>query len=71
MYRNVVYQTAIGGGALILDKFPRAGNDEKSETQTRKAPISNVKTETETETEGEEAKPGQRRPAASEVEYTA
>ena len=63
---EVVYRTAIGGGAMILDKYPRAGKDEKSETETRQAPISKVKTEGKTK-----AKPGQRRPAATEVEYTA
>ena len=51
---------------MILDKYPRAGKDEKSETKTQQAPISKIKTEGKTW-----AKPGQRRPAASEVEYTA
>ncbi len=63
---DIVYRTAIGGGAMILDKYPRDGKDKKSETETRKAPISNVKTEGKAK-----AKSGQRRPAASEVEYTA
>ena len=63
---DVVYRTAIGGGAMILDKYPRAGKDEKSETKTQQAPISKVKAEGK-----EKAKPGQRRPAASEVECTA
>jgi len=63
---DVVYRTAIGGGAMILDKYPRAGKDGKSETKTQQAPISKVKAE-----DKEKAKPGQRRPAASEVECTA
>ena len=63
---DVVYRTAIGGGAMILDKYPRARKDEKSETETQKAPISKVKAE-----EKAKAKPGQRRPAVSEVECTA
>jgi len=48
---DVVYRTAIGGGALIVDKFPRAAEARSEAT--------------------ENAKPGQRRPAASEVEYEA
>ena len=63
---DVVYRTAIGGGAMILDKYPRAGKDDKSETKTQQAPISKVKAD-----ENAKAKPGQRRPAASEVECTA
>ena len=63
---DVVYRTAIGGGAMILDKYPRAGKDAKSETETQQAPINKVKAE-----EKAKAKPGQRRPAASEVECTA
>ncbi len=63
---DIVYRTAVGGGAMILDKYPRAAKDEKSETETRQAPIGNVKTE-----EKAKVKTGQRRPAASEVECTA
>ncbi|MDX8379528.1 MAG: hypothetical protein R8K48_05720 [Gallionella sp.] len=48
---------------MILDKYRRAGKDEKSETQTRKVLISNVKREGEGEGKAK-AKPGQRRPAA-------
>jgi hypothetical protein len=33
---------------MILDKYPRAGKDEKSETKTQKAPISKIKTEGKT-----------------------
>jgi len=67
---DVVYRTAIGGGAMILDKYPRAGKDEKSEAEAQKAPISNVKIEGKGKGKGK-AKSGQRRPAASEVECTA
>jgi len=63
---DVVYRTAIGGGAMILDKYPRAKKNEKSETETQQAPISNLKTAGKAQ-----AKPGQRHPAASEVECTA
>ena len=60
---EVVYRTAIGGGAIILDKYPRA--EKETETATSgKAPILELKAEIK-----EKAKPGQRRPAASEVEY--
>lgn len=62
---EVVYRTAIGGGAMILDKYPRAEKKTKSETATtEKAPILEFKAKIK-----EKAKPGQRRPAASEVEY--
>ena len=56
---DVVYRTAIGGGAMILDKYSRTGKEAKSETETQQAPISKVKAE-----EKEKAKPGQRRSAA-------
>jgi putative transposase len=47
---DVVYKTAMGGGAMIVDKYPRA-------VAGPEVPA--------------EAEPGQRRPAAIEVEYTA
>ena len=31
---DVVYQTAMGGGAMILDKYPRTTKEEKSKTAT-------------------------------------
>ena len=81
-----VYRTAIGGGAMILYKYPRAVDEtpvplrstgDSSTTETRseakaaatpkatpgKAPILELKAKIK-----EKAKPGQRRPAASEVE---
>ena len=64
---DVVYRTAIGGGAMILDKYPRTEKEKNSEAATAgPAPISDVKTD-----EKVKAKPGQRRPAASEVQCTA
>jgi putative transposase len=45
---DVVYRTAEGGGAVIVDKFPRPAEEA-----------------------GSEAKPGQRRAAAIEVECAA
>jgi putative transposase len=49
---DVVYRSAMGGGAMIVDKYPRAVEEPKAETTAR-------------------AVPGQRRPAAIEVECTA
>ncbi len=60
---EVVYRTAIGGGAMILDKYPRA-EKETENSNIGKAPILELKAEIK-----EKEKPGQRRPAASEVEY--
>ena len=68
---DVVYRTAIGGGAVIVDKFPRAGEEApvplrstgvSSPAETRSAPTENTKAT---------ATRGQRRPAASEVECAA
>lgn len=62
---DAVYRSGIGGGAMILDKYPRTEKDEKSETKGfRESPESDAKAE-------ESAKAGQRRPAASEVKCTA
>jgi putative transposase len=57
---DVVYKTAMGGGAMIVDKYPRAvdGTPVPSTAES----VSEVPTE---------AKAGQRRPAALEVECTA
>ena len=54
---DVVYQTAIGGEAVIVDKFGGAVEERSEATAT-------AKTEAK-------ATPGQRRPAASEVECAA
>jgi putative transposase len=64
---DVVYRTAIGGGAVIVDKFPRAVEGtpvplrSTGDSSTAKA---RAKPESKT-------KPGQRRPAVSEVECAA
>ncbi len=52
---DVVYRTSTGGGAMILDKYPRKEVTATLETATPEA----------------KAKSGQRRPAASEVECAA
>ena len=90
---NVVYQTGIGGGALIVDKFPTAvegspvplrstgdpstaearseGKTEAKTEATAKAtadPEASARAEATTKAK---ATPGQRRPAASEVECAA
>ena len=66
-----VYRTAIGGGAVIVDKFPRAvegtpvplrSTGISSTAEARSAATAKTKAK---------AKPGQRRPAASEVECAA
>ena len=64
---DVVYRTATDGGAMILDKYPRAEKEENSKTATSgTAPILELQAK-----EKERAKPGQRRPAASEVQCIA
>jgi putative transposase len=73
---DVVYRTAIGGGAMILDKYPRAVDEPpvplrstggSSTAETRSEAESTPKTKTTPKTDSK-AKPGQRRPAANEVE---
>ena len=62
---DVVYRSGIGGGAMILDKYPRTEKDKKSGTEVvKESPTSDARAE-------ESAKTGQRRPAASEVKCTA
>ncbi len=64
---EVVYRTAVGGGAVIVDKFPRA-------VEEPSVPLRSTEGSSTAETRSEaatETKPGQRRPAASEVECTA
>ena len=70
---DVVYQTAVGGGAVIVDKF--GGAVEETPVPLRSTVVSStadarsdaISEATTTAT----AKPGQRRPAASEVECAA
>ena len=65
---EVVYRTAIGGGAVIVDKFPRAVEEPpvslRSTGGSSTAEATTARTKTETE-------PGQRRSAASEVKCAA
>ena len=64
---DVVYRTAIGGGAVIVEKFPRAVEDPPV---TLRSTGGSSTAEARSEATAK-AKPGQRRPAASEVECTA
>ena len=66
---DVVYRTGIGGGALILDKFGGAG--EESPVPLRSTGDSSPAETGSEATANTKAKPGQRRPAANEVERTA
>ena len=64
---DLVYQAAIGGGAMIMDKYPRAEKEEKSKTATSAtAPILEVPAK-----DIEKTKPGQRCSAASEANCAA
>jgi len=76
---EVVYRTAMGGGAMILDKYPRAVDEPpvplrstggSSAAETRSGAEITTKTKATSRTEAK-VKPGQRRPAASEVECAA
>ena len=66
---DVVYRTAIGGGAMIVDKFPRAVEGTPVPLRST-GDSSTAKARTETKA-GSKAKPGQRRPSVSEAECTA
>ena len=66
---DVVYRSGVGGGALIVDKF--GGAMEESPVPLRSTGDSSItKASPETTTKAK-AKPGQRRPAACEVESAA
>lgn len=66
-----VYETGIGGGALIVDKFGGArGEPSVPLRSTEDSPRAEAKTET-TATATTTTKPGQRRAAACETEWTA
>ena len=74
---EVVYRTAMGGGAMILDKYPRAVDEPpaplrstggSSTAETRSGAEITTKATSRTEAK---VKTGQRRPAASEVECAA
>ncbi len=72
---DVVYRSTIGGGAMIVDKFPRAVEDTpvplRSTGESSTAKASSKATTTSKTTATSEAKPGQRRSAVSAVECTA
>ncbi len=64
---DVVYRTAIGGGALIVDKFGgAAGETPVPLRSTGVSPAAEARATTPSTTKAN-AKPGQRRPAANEV----
>jgi putative transposase len=66
-----VYETGIGGGAMILDKFGGASGEPSVPLRsTNGSPLAQAKTET-TATSTPTEKPGQRRAAACETECTA
>jgi putative transposase len=76
---DVVYQTGVGGGALIVDKFPRAVEEppvplrSTGDSSTAKA-RSEARTTAEATATAEtkaKSKPGQRRPAASAIKCAA
>jgi putative transposase len=64
---DVVYKTAMGGGAMIVDKYPRAVAGTPVPLRSTGVPAT---AEPAPEVPAE-AEPGQRRPAAFEVECTA
>jgi putative transposase len=64
---DIVYRTAMGGGAVIVDKF--GGAVEETPVPLRSTGVSST-AETTAKAKAK-AKPGQRRPAASEVECAA
>ena len=64
---DVVYQTGIGGGAVIVNKYPRAVDGTPVPLRSTGVP-STAKSASEVTAK---AKPGQRRPAALEVECLA
>jgi putative transposase len=72
---NVVYQTGIGGGALIVDKFPAAEEELPVPLRsTGGSSSATAKATTEAKpkaTTTAKTTPGQRRPAASEAECAA
>jgi putative transposase len=66
---EVVYRTALGGGAKIVDKFSGAGGETPVPLRSTgvSPPAEARSTATATAKTKAKAKPGQRRPAASEV----
>jgi putative transposase len=66
-----VYRTAIGGGAVIVDKFGGAGGGTPVERSGTGVPPPAEARSTATAQTKAKAKPGQRRPAATEVKCPA
>lgn len=68
---DVVYRSGVGGGAMIVDRF--GGAMEDTPVSLRSSGVSSIAKERSkaTATTEAKAKPGQRHPAASEVECTA
>ncbi len=68
---QVVYQTGIGGGAMIVDKFGGAGGGTPVPLRSTGVPPPAEARSTATAQTKAKAKPGQRCPAATEVQCTA
>jgi putative transposase len=68
---DVVYRTGVGGGAMIVDKFPRAVEEPPVPLRSTVCSSTAEASSKATAKTEAKAKPGQRRPAASEVECTA
>jgi putative transposase len=68
---DVVYRTAAGGGALIVDKFLRATEEPPVPLRSTVGSSAADTESTTTATTKAKAKPGQRRPAARAVKSTA
>jgi putative transposase len=68
---EAVYLSAAGGGAMIVDKFPRAVEEPSVPLRSTEGSSTAKAESTATEKTESKAKPGQRRPAANEIECTA
>jgi len=68
---EAVYRTAIGGGAVIVDKFPREVEEPPVPLRSTGGSSTAEERSTATAETKAKAKPGQRRPAANEVECAA
>jgi len=68
---DTVYQAGVGGGAMILDKYPRAVGDPPVPLRsTGGSPTTEARSETIKQSKAN-SKPGQRRPAVNKVECAA
>jgi putative transposase len=69
---DVVYRSGVGGGALIVDKFGGAGGGIPCSATLHRGFLHRRSSKSEGNSNNQiKAKPGQRRPAASEVECAA